>query len=128
MTFNYKDLDFNLEKTVSNDFTVLQEEDSVRQSIKNLLLTNLGFAAKFEKPELGSNINKLLSEKPTKFIALQIKDQIELTLENYEPRIVIEKITVEFDKVKSYFKAELFYKVISTDLNQTLTLNLNLIT
>lgn len=124
----YKDLDFLLTKTESNDFTVLGTNDTIKQSINNLLMTKIGFNTKFEEPELGSNIFNLLSEKATRFTALRIRDQIKYTLENYEPRIIIDDITVIFDLEKGSFIVSIFYTIISLSISDKLIIDLQVIT
>ena len=124
----YKDLDFLLAKTTSNDFTTLGTDNAIKQSIKNLLMTKIGFNTKFEQPELGSNIFNLLSNKATRFTALQIKDQIKYTLENYEPRISIDKILVDFDKEKGSFIVSIFYTIISLSISDKLVIDLEIVT
>lgn len=123
----YNDLDFSLKKTDTNDFNILNTEDTIKQSILNLVLTRIGFSAKFEKPSLGSGIYDLLSEKPTRFIALQIKDQIESSLENYEQRIIVDQISVSYDQTNNSFVVSLKYTIISSNINDSLILNLNVI-
>lgn len=124
----YNDLDFSLKKTDTNDFNILNTENTIKQSILNLILTRIGFSAKFEKPSLGSGIYDLLSEKPTRFVALQIKDQIESALENYEQRIMIDKISVAYDPTNNNFVVSIQYTIISLDINDSLILNLDVIT
>lgn len=127
-TDRYKDLDFSLSKSDTNDFIVLTTEETIKQSITNLLLTRIKFSSKYEKPELGSGIYNLLSDKPTRFVALQIRDQIELTLENYEQRIIIRDVSVTYNAIELAFEVALFYTIISISLNDTLELSLQLIT
>ena len=124
----YKDLDFLLTKTESKDFTALGTNDTIKQSMTNLLLTKIGFNTKFEDPELGSDIFNLLSNKATRFTALQIKDQIKFTLENYEPRIKIDKIEVGFNKETGTFTTSIYYTIISLSISDKLIIDLQIIT
>tara|TARA_R100001163_G_C4911574_1_gene95690 strand:+ start:51 stop:473 length:423 start_codon:yes stop_codon:yes gene_type:complete len=59
-------------------------EESVKQSVKNLLLTN-----KYERlfyPEIGSNLRALLFENATPAVYQQTRDYIQDVFDNYEPR------------------------------------------
>lgn len=123
----YTDIDFNLVKSDTNDFTILESVETIRQSIRNNIFTKMGFSAKYEKPEFGSNVIGLLSEKPTKFTALQIREQIKTTLENYEPRITINLINIDYNGEKYSFEVVLIYTIISLSVKDTLTLNLRVI-
>lgn len=122
---SYLDLDFNLTKTSTNDVTVLITEDTIKQSIRNLLLTHREENTKYELQYMGSRLNHLLSEKATRFTALQIRDEVITTLTNYEPRIKTHRVLVEFNAEQHYFIIEIFYKIISLNLNQSLTINLS---
>ena len=70
---------------VNSDVSRYTDEDSVKESIKNLLLTDTG--ERLFNPNLGSNIRKLLFENiiypETKVL---IKDSISTTIANFEPR------------------------------------------
>ena len=77
-----KDLFLN---TVNSDVTRYTDEDSIKESIKNLLLTDVG--ERLFNPTLGSNIRRMLFENilypETNYI---LKDLIRTTIENFEPR------------------------------------------
>ena len=126
-TTAYRDLDFNLTKTTSNDATVLVTENTIKQSIKNLLLTHREENTKYELQYMGSRLNHLLSEKATRFTALQIRDEVITTLNNYEPRIKTQRVIVEFNAEQQYFIIQIYYKIVALSLNQTLTINLSVV-
>lgn len=77
-----KDLFLN---PVNSDVSRYTDEDSIKESIKNLLLTDAG--ERLFNPILGSNIRKMLFENiihpETNHI---LKDLIKTTIENFEPR------------------------------------------
>ena len=124
-TTTYRDLDLNLTKSINNGFSVLETKETIKQSIKNILLTRINHATKFEKPEFGSGIFRILSEKATKFSSLQLKTHIELALENYEPRITLNDIQVSF--IEYGFQVLITYTIISLSLKDQIQLNLNII-
>ena len=70
---------------VNSDVSRYTDEDSIKESIKNLLLTDTG--ERLFNPTLGSNIRKMLFENiihpETNYI---LKDLIKTTIENFEPR------------------------------------------
>jgi phage baseplate assembly protein W len=70
---------------VNSDVSRYTDEDSVKESIKNLLLTDTG--ERLFNPNLGSNIRKLLFENiiypETKVL---LKESISTTIANFEPR------------------------------------------
>ena len=81
----YTDFKKNLEVSpVSQDITLLKDEDSVKESIKNLVLTDRG--ERLMRPNLGGNIRAMLFENITPSVLKMIEDQVRTTIELYESR------------------------------------------
>ena len=91
-TRNFRDLDlsFNIHP-VRKDINTYKNEYAVINSIKNLVLTH-HYERPFQ-PELGSNIRRLLFENVDSVMAAQIEREIEETVNNFEPRAEISKVT-----------------------------------
>ena len=98
----YKDIDFNFTKTGTKDILVLTQENAVRQSLRNLILTN--YQERPFQPYLGCNITRNLFENGHPALALELRNSIQETIENNEPRVNLintkvalsdHKITVE---------------------------------
>ena len=81
----YTDLDlFFGRKSVSKDINKVTDIQAVKRSIRNLVLTN-----HYEKPfhpEIGSGVRGILFELMTPITAHVLTQQIELVIENFEPR------------------------------------------
>jgi len=88
--FRDLDLSFNIHP-VRKDVNVHKSERAVINSIKNLVLTN-HYERPFQ-PELGSNIRRLLFENVDSVMAAQIEREIEETIENFEPRAQVSRVT-----------------------------------
>lgn len=85
--------DFNMDFTahpVSKDVSKKLDENSITQSIRNLLLT--GFYERPFKPDLGSNLRKFLFEPIDPITTSLIQDSIFETLRNYEPRVTVQEV------------------------------------
>lgn len=81
----YQDFKKNLELSpVSADITVWKDEDAVKDSIKNLILTDKG--ERLMQPNLGGNIRAMLFENITPSTLLLIQDQVRTTIQLHEPR------------------------------------------
>lgn len=88
----YQDFKKNLEKSpVSADLTLWKDEDAVKESIKNLILTDRG--ERLMKPNLGGNIRAMLFENITPGILKLIEDRVESTIQLYEPRAELVEVT-----------------------------------
>ena len=77
------------------DLAVLKNEDAVKRSVKNLLLTNKG-----EKPydnNYGCNIRRYLFDLVDDTTIENIKTEIRSAIENYEQRAEIYNLDVGYD-------------------------------
>jgi len=81
----YTDLDlFFSKKATSKDISKVTDIQAVKRSVRNLILTN-----HYEKPfhpEIGSGVRGILFELMTPITAHVLTQQIELVIENFEPR------------------------------------------
>lgn len=92
----YQDFDLNFVfHPVKKDLVLVRDESSVIAATRNLLLMD-HFDVPF-RPEIGSNIRKLLFENITPFTAADLKRFIRETITNFEPRVKIDILTVDVD-------------------------------
>ena len=89
----YSDFKKNLEiSALSNDLTLFKDEDSVKESLKNLILTDRG--ERLMQPEVGGDIRAMLFENMTPAGLKLIEDQVRTTIEIYEPRATLQDVIV----------------------------------
>jgi phage baseplate assembly protein W len=69
---------------VSKDIALLKDEDAVKESLRNLILTDPG--ERLMQPRLGAGIRELLFENLTPGVLKRIERRIKSTIETYEPR------------------------------------------
>jgi len=82
-----------LQSPLSADIVILKDEDAVKDSIKNLILTDPG--ERPMQPFLGGGIREMLFENITPATLKLIKDKIKTTIELYEPRAELIDISVK---------------------------------
>ena len=120
----YTDLDlFFGKKSSDSDINVVNDIQAVKRSVRNLVLLNA-----YEKPfhpEIGASITDSLFEPVDVFSMNIIQQRITDSLENYEPRIIIENITVRAGESKDFLgdrsneiivNLEFYIKNVVTDL------------
>jgi phage baseplate assembly protein W len=91
---SFKDLSLTFKSNpVNRDLLVLNNAAAIARSIRNLVSTYPG--ERFFNPRLGSDIKRVTFEQFDELIPLEIKSQIESTLELYEPRIKVDSVNVE---------------------------------
>ena len=94
----YQDFKKELEiSPVSQDITVWKDEDAVKESIRNLILTDRG--ERLMQPNIGGNLNAMLFENITPATLILIKNNVENTVNLYEPRaeLIDVKVTSQID-------------------------------
>jgi phage baseplate assembly protein W len=110
---NFKDLDLNFTiHPVRKDVNTHKGEYAIINSVKNLVLTN-HYERPFQ-PELGSNIRRLLFENVDSVMAAQIEREIEETINNFEPRAEVSKVTAVASPDENRYNVELEFFVINS--------------
>lgn len=108
----YSDFDLSfLKHPNTKDVTILKDIDAVKQSVKNLVLTARG--ERPFQPLLGSNIRRLLFEPVDDFTAFDIKEEVQTTLQNFEPRVKILNIDVVSEPDNNRFRLSIEFQMIT---------------
>lgn len=98
----------------------VQNESSVTQSIKNLILT--GVYERYEQPLVGSKINALLFENYTPVVRQNIINEITQTINNHEPRATVIGVEVDFYEATNSLRVSVVYSLINIPQNITFSL------
>lgn len=77
---------------ISEDLALLKNEDAVKESIKNLLLTDRG--ERLMQPFIGGNIRALLFENLSPGTIKSIENRVRDTITLYEPRCELIDVSV----------------------------------
>jgi len=110
----FKDLSVTFKPhPITGDLISVKDNNAIKQSIVNLLLTNKG--ERFFEPEIGASISELLFEPLDYGVAALIQTKIRDTLTQYEPRINILDIRAEPDEINNGFEVELVFEVIGRE-------------
>jgi len=116
----FKDLDLNFNiHPVKKDINRNLGAMSVINSVKNLILTN--HYEKPFRPEIGSNVRRLLFENLDVVTATTIRNEIQRMIENYEPRASIINLKVNADFDNNGFKVYMEFYIV----NQTSPVTIN---
>ena len=88
----YADFKKNLAiSPISKDLALIKDDEAVKQSIKNLVLTDPG--ERLMQPFIGGGIRALLFENITPAVLNLIENQVKSTINTYEPRADIINVT-----------------------------------
>ena len=90
----FKDISLSFSKhPVTNDVTVLKNEDAIKKSVVNLCRTRLN--ERFFNELLGTSIEDSLFETNLTDIASFLEREISTLLKNYEPRINLTNVLID---------------------------------
>lgn len=112
-TRTFSDLDLNFTANpVSKDVSKKYDENAIKQSIKNLIMTR-----NFERPfrsDIGSQIKTLMFEPITPMLSALIKKTIENTISSYEPRANILDISVLLSPDNNGIYVTIVFAIVNT--------------
>ena len=111
---SFKDISMSFKyNPLNNDIIAIKNETAIARSLRNLVLTAPG--ERFFNEELGSRVNKLLFENLDDITASSIKDEIENTIKNYEPRVKLLTTKVSANPDSYEFDVIITYEIIGID-------------
>jgi len=121
-TRTFSDLDFNFGlHPATSDVVTRYDEDAVKQSIRNLILTQ-----NYERPfrsNIGCQVKGLLFEPISPLLTAMIERTISDTIINYEPRADLISVEVKFSPENNSVYISITFKIKNTET----PVNINLI-
>lgn len=107
----------------TKDLARATNEEAVKRSIRNLILTNT-FERPF-KPKLGGNIYKFLFEPMTIETQKSIEEAIALTIKNYEERANLLQLIVTPDEDQQCYNISIIFAIVNNPSPIELVMQLN---
>lgn len=119
-TVVYKDFDSSFKSNpATGDLRTKTDNDSIKQSVKNILLTAYG-ERPFE-PLFGSDLGNMLFELYDEITKNEMKSTIKIALRNYEPRVEILSIDIDDSGVdRNEISMEMTYRTLNNQTPQKL--------
>ena len=105
------DLDFT-RHPVTKDITKKTNVEAVKRAVRNIILTN-----QYDKPfhpEIDGGVTRHLFGLSTAHTKHDIAMAIETCLKNYEPRVILNDVSVTGDLDKNGFNVSIFFRVINS--------------
>lgn len=120
----FSDLDLNfIAHPVSGDVSKKYDELAIKQSVKNLILTN-HYERPFH-PEIGSQISGLLFENWSPMLQSVIRQSIVNTITNFEPRVRLLDVSVDPNEDNNLVYVIITFTIVNTDTPLTVDITLN---
>ena len=99
---------------LTNDLIALKNENAIARSVRNIVFTLPG--EKFFNENFGSRISKLLFENMDDLTASSIKDEIERSIRNNEPRVRLRSVKTRPNFENNQFDVTITYDIIGADV------------
>lgn len=123
-TRTFSDIDISFQPhPVTGDLTMKNDDAAIKNAVKNLILTQ-----HFERPfhsEIGSSVNSLLFELPSPGIVALLRQEIENTITNFEPRAEVLTVDVRFSPDEHQLLVSIMFKIRNTSRPITVQFTLN---
>ena len=111
----FKDVSMSFKSNpLTNDLIALKNENAIARSVKNIVFTLPG--EKFFDEKFGSTISKLLFENMDDLTASLIKDEIERSIRNNEPRVRLRSVKTLPNFENNEFDVTITYDIIGADV------------
>ena len=111
----FKDISMSFQRNpLTNDLISLKNESAIARSIRNIVFTLPG--EKFFNENFGSRISRTLFENLDDISASIIRDEIENSIRNYEPRVELIEVQVNPDYDNNSFDAVIIYRIVGIDV------------
>ena len=111
----FKDISMSFETNpLNDDLIALKNTTAIARSIRNIVFTRPG--EKFFEPNFGSKITESLFENIDEVSALAIRDEIDFSIREFEPRVEVERVRVTPDFENNEMNATIVYRIVGIDI------------
>ena len=112
---DFKDLSMSFQiNPLNSDLIAIKNETAIARSVRNLVFTLPG--ERFFNENLGSRVSRSLFENIDDISASIIRDEIENTINNYEPRVELIDVTVAPNYENNEFNVTINYYIVGIDV------------
>ena len=112
---SFKDVSMSFQANpLNNDLIAIKNQNAIARSVRNIVLTAPG--EKFFDQDFGSRVSELLFEVMDEFTARAIRDEIESSIRNYEPRVDLTNVEVSPNYDNNEFNVTITYRIIGIDV------------
>lgn len=111
----FKDISMSFQTNpLNNDIITLKNESAIARSIRNIVFTIQG--EKFFNDSFGSGVKRLLFDNLDDITVSSIKDEIENSINNYEPRVELINTIVSPNYDNNEINVTIIYRVIGAEV------------
>jgi phage baseplate assembly protein W len=118
----FTDFAFDLRKNEFKDLETLEDVDSVKQSMRAILMTRRG--SRPMNPLFGSDVHKILFEKINNATSILLRNEIQRSITTWDPRIEILDIVVNTDEDNNAYMVDIYFRLKNLGIQDVLTVTL----
>lgn len=108
---SFKDISLSFTRhPITNDISILKNEDAIKKSVMNLVKTQLG--ERFFNSILGSSVSNSLFELHSDEISIILDTEIKTLLENFEPRVKLLEFSITSTEDAHELEVYISYEII----------------
>ena len=112
----FKDISASFQiNPLNNDLIPILNANAIARSVRNLVLTARGDVP--FNPVLGSRVNEMLFEPMDQITSTGLKEEIEDTINNFEPRVKLREVQVNPDYDGNQYDVIVRYDIIGIDVD-----------
>tara|TARA_R100000455_G_C6243550_1_gene101828 strand:+ start:441 stop:842 length:402 start_codon:yes stop_codon:yes gene_type:complete len=112
---SFKDISLSFTRhPVTNDITVLKNEDAIKKSVINLIRTKIN--ERFFNNLIGSSVDDTLFELNNSYDSSYLREEIITLLKNFEQRISLTNVFIENDPDSNDLFIQIEYDIVGIPL------------
>ena len=112
----FKDISASFQVNPLNDDLIgILNANAIARSVRNLVFTARGDVP--FNPFLGSRVNEILFDPMDQITSNSLKEEIEDTIENFEPRVKLREVQVNPDYDEGQYDIIIRYDIIGIDVD-----------
>tara|TARA_R100000005_G_C4871829_1_gene127932 strand:- start:87 stop:488 length:402 start_codon:yes stop_codon:yes gene_type:complete len=112
---SFKDISLSFTRhPVTNDITVLRNEDAIKKSVINLIRTKIN--ERFFNNLIGSSVDDTLFELNNSYDSSYLREEIITLLKNFEQRISLTNVFIENDLDSNDLFIQIEYDIVGIPL------------
>ena len=111
--FRYSDLDFNFAKSSTKDVARKFDNNAIKQSLRNIVLTN--FYERPFRPSFGGNLISRLFDQASPGVISEVTADIKKAINTFEPRVNLIKVTTDWNDNDGTLQVEVEYSFLDEE-------------
>jgi phage baseplate assembly protein W len=112
---DYSDLDLDFVRNpTTGDVNRKTGAEAIKRSVRNLVFTNF-YERKF-RSDIGSDVTELLFDNITPLTTIYLQDAITALINNFEPRVKLQNVTVSEDIDNYGYNVTISYVILNRNL------------